>query len=352
MPVYCDDVRANQWGLETLDELFPMAKDSQNSLVSLRHVLSLKKTHEGPSTDDFVASNYHKGTGGTSNLPAWSSDERFGFQNVTLEQVAWQNQIHKLKLPSLQKAQDAGYHHAWFFQTPVVDSPSMLQSLLAELEKTNETKIDTSQQQGSCDVDVETGVYYESSEELLDEAKKFECDTVVNCTGMGASKLCRDTELVGARGVLLVYDRASCTRLSCDDDYGQGQQEQLHDACVFADELPWGTPDLPSYMIARGDDIVIGGTCLPGDDEPTIRPHERTRLLETARLLGIDTEACQPKDEWVGFRPVRPKIRCEIDKTFNNAQSDVRLVHCYGTGGSGWTIYTGLAKEVTRLVLQ
>jgi hypothetical protein len=74
-------------------------------------------------------------------------------------------------------------------------------------------------------------------------------------------------------------------------------------------------------------------------------------------LLGIDTSACQPKEEWVGFRPYRQEIRCEIDTNSSNNpaindSNGIRLVHCYGTGGSGWTIYTGLAKEATRLVLQ
>lgn len=344
MPVYCEDQRINKWGMETLDEIYPMAQDSQNPLVDLRYVVSMKREHVGPDTDDFVAEDYHKGTGGKSQLPFWSSDERFRFQNVTLEQIAWQNSIHKLKLPSLSKAQAAGYHHAWFFQTPIVDCPNMLESFLDELKSNDSTNVD---------VDVETGIYYQSQEELLEEAKGLDCDAVVNCTGLGASELCGDNDMTPARGVLLKYDRKSCKRLdnSKDETMPLDTASQLNDACIFADEAPWGTPDLPSYMIIRGDDIVIGGTCLMGDNETKVRPEERKRLLENARLLGIDTEACQPKEEWVGFRPYRQEIRCEIDAKYSSNEG-IRLVHCYGTGGSGWTIYTGLSKEATRLVLQ
>jgi hypothetical protein len=362
MPVYCEDPRVDRWGIQTMDEIYPLAKDAQNPLVDLRYVLSLKRKHEGPGTMDFTGADYHKGLGGKSMLPSWSSDSRFNFQNMALEQVAWQNQIYQLKLPSLSKAQAAGYNHAWFFQTPIVDCPKMLESFLNELTNSNNLE-----DVGDADVDVETGVYYQSEEELFEEAKKFDCDAIVNCTGMGASKLCRDSELIGARGVLLKYDRATCKRLDHKNDktlalnkdktLSAGTTNQLHDACVFADEAPWGTPDLPSYMIVRGDDIVIGGTCLMGDTETKVRTHERIRLLETARLLGIDTSACQPKEEWVGFRPYRQEIRCEIDTNSSNNpaindSNGIRLVHCYGTGGSGWTIYTGLAKEATRLVLQ
>ena len=141
MPVYCEDSRIQKWGMETLDEIYPLAKDSQNPLVDLRYVVSMKKAHEGPDTEDFVAEDYHKGTGGKSQLPFWSSDERFRFQNVTLEQIAWQNSIHKLKLPSLSKAQAAGYQHAWFFQTPIVDCPNMLESFLDELKSNDEDRM-------------------------------------------------------------------------------------------------------------------------------------------------------------------------------------------------------------------
>ena len=69
MPVYCEDQRINKWGMETLDEIYPLAQDSQNPLVDLRYVVSMKKEHEGPDTEDFVAEDYHKGTGGKSQLP-------------------------------------------------------------------------------------------------------------------------------------------------------------------------------------------------------------------------------------------------------------------------------------------
>ncbi len=348
MPVYCEDPRVHQWGMETMDEIYPLAQDPENPLVDLRYALSLKREHEGPDTDDFVADDYHKGTGGKSQLPFWSTDARFKFQNVTLEQIAWQNSIHKLKLPSLSKAQAAGYHHAWFFQTPVVDCPNMMESFLDELSKSNSVE-----DQGDTDIELETGVYHRSQEELLEEAKKLDCDAVVNCTGLGASKLCGDEDMIPARGALLRYDRKACKRLEYDKDekLSAGNENQVHDACLFADEAPWANADYPCYMIIRGNDVVIGGTALMGDNETEMRPEERKRLLETARLFGIDTDACQPKEEWVGFRPYRQEIRCEIDETVA-ANNDIRLVHSYGTGGSGWTIYTGLAKAATKLVLQ
>jgi len=228
----------------------------------------------------------------------------------------------------------------------------MLEHILYELTTSSKSK-----HLADVDVNVETGVYYQSEYELFEEAKKFNCNAIVNCTGMGASELCGDSQLIRARGVILKYDRKTCKRVVPKEEDQYYDITQRHDACIFVDKPPWGTSENPSYMIVRGDDIVIGGTCLKGDTEPTVRPQERKRLLETARLLGIDTDACHPKEEWVGFRPYRQEIRCEIDTKYSdnnvkNGYDAIRLVHCYGTGGSGWTVYGCLAKEATRLVLQ
>lgn len=340
MPFHCDDPRTDRWAMETLDEIYPFAVDDDNPLVELRYALSLKQKHEGPDTEDMIAKDYHKGTGGKSQLPAWSTDARLQFQNMTLEQVAWQNSVYKIKLPSLSKAQAAGYNHAWFFETPIIDCPKMMESMLEEIDREQN------------DLNVETGVYYESIPHILEEAKSLGCNAILNCTGLGASKLCQDSHLLGGRGVLLQYDRKTCVRLphpKGEDPLLAAPPEQLHDACIMIESPPWGSNEYPCYMIVRGDTIVVGGTYLERDSEPTMRPEERKRLLENARIVGIDTDACEPKGEWVGHRPYRPITRCEIDSDVS--RSDMKLVHAYGTGGSGWTVYTGVAKDATDLLL-
>jgi hypothetical protein len=84
--------------MTTLDEIHPMGLDPHNPLVELRHVLSFKRHHEGPDMEDFLADDYHRGTGGKSKLPPWSTDPRFKFQNMTLEQIAWQNSVYKVRV--------------------------------------------------------------------------------------------------------------------------------------------------------------------------------------------------------------------------------------------------------------
>ena len=97
---------------------------------------------------------------------------------------------------------------------------------------------------------------------------------------------------------------------------------------------------------------VVGGSYLEGDSEPGIRKAERDVLLKHAELLGIDTQKTQPIGEWTGFRPYRPTSRCEIDEKYDGIDQDVRIVHNYGYGGSGWTVYAGCAREAAELVLR
>lgn len=52
--------------------------------------------------------------------------------------------------------------------------------------------------------------------------------------------------------------------------------------------------------------------------------------------------------EWVGFRPYRPSARLEIDEVYS--EQGVRVVHSFGYGGSGWTVFVGAAKEAVSLL--
>jgi D-amino-acid oxidase len=172
------------------------------------------------------------------------------------------------------------------------------------------------------------------------------CDAVVNCTGLGAAKLCHDHKLVGARGILLSFDRKACVRRTAISEGLYGPNK--HDAVIMTEEEPWGTDEAPAYMIPRGDSIVVGGSYLEGDTEPSIRPEERERLLRNADQLGIDIDKSTPSSEWTGFRPFRNPVRCEMDPDVSNG---VKVVHSYGYGGSGWTVNVGAAKECADILL-
>jgi len=337
MPFHCDDPRTDRWAIETLDELHPMGEDPQNELVEHVTTVSLKRNHQGPTIGDFLSDNYQAGTGGSSPLPVWSKDPRLQFQHVTTHQLCWQNNVLKLLIPTEKELWDAGYENAWLFRPPIVDCPKMLQAMVEEVDSSD------------ADVDIETGIEYESIEHMVDEARKLDCDKIVNCSGLGAADICGDDQLIGARGILLHYDRNNCARR---DSIKEGEfGPMIHDANILVEDAPWGSEEMPCYLIVRGNTILVGGSYLEGDSEPSIRESERTKLLKNAELVGIDTKKSQPIGEWTGFRPFRPTSRCEVDDHFDGIQENIQLVHSYGYGGSGWTVFVGCAKEATQLLL-
>lgn len=202
-------------------------------------------------------------------------------------------------------------------------------------------------------VDVETGVYYTNLEELIIEAKARGCDGLVNCTGLGSKILCNDSSLIGARGILLHYDRATCVwdengRECISSD--EVKTSPLQNSVITISEPPFGSETMPCYMIPRGDTLVVGGSYLVGDEEVGIRSSERGRILENAQNMGIDTKKSMCVSEWVGFRPYRPTMRLEVDEK-SSLLSGVTIVHSYGCGGSGWTVFVGVASDNANLLV-
>lgn len=193
------------------------------------------------------------------------------------------------------------------------------------------------------DVNVETGEYYESVEQLEEVAQSLNCDTVINCTGLGSQKLCGDKDLVGARGVLLHFDRNNCPRRPSISNMEK-------DAIIMTDFPPWGTETHPAYVIPRGDIIAVGGTYLEGDSHPELREQERQKIMQNALDMGIDITRAPIIGEWTGYRPYRPVVCCEEEP--RTSGSKVRVIHNYGHGGSGWTVNVGAAKEVANILLK
>mmetsp|Transcript_16110 Transcript_16110/g.24341 ORF Transcript_16110/g.24341 Transcript_16110/m.24341 type:complete len:386 (+) Transcript_16110:108-1265(+) len=332
MPFHCNENRVDRWSKETLNELYPMAKDSSNTLVESLSCVVMKQSHSGPLIEDFLASDYDLGTGGKSTIPLWTKDERIEFQHLTAEMLHWQNTIYNLKIPSQEAMIGSKYQYAWHFKTPVVDAPNMLKFMLREIQNHKNTAY----------LNVETNQYYRSIDEIANIAKTLDCDAVVNCTGLGSRELCQDDLVVGARGILLHFDRKKSIRTFKRSD----NSPLTNDAVILVEEGPWGNESHPCYLIPRGDVLVVGGTYLEGDDNKSITPQERELLLEKAQILGIDVKASPPIGEWVGFRPSRKIAKCEVDKSV----SDLQIVHSYGYGGSGWTVSVGVAKETAKLL--
>lgn len=135
MPYKCPDPRVNKWAKETLDELLEIHSSADNindKFVEIVPTILLTRTHRGPKVEDykdFKAEDYHSALSQgylTSSLPEWTQDPRICFQHLTIEMLAWQNQVLKLRIPSIECIKDAGYKHGWLFRPPIVNAPDML----------------------------------------------------------------------------------------------------------------------------------------------------------------------------------------------------------------------------------
>ncbi|CAE7235759.1 DAO [Symbiodinium sp. CCMP2592] len=328
MPFHCDDPRTDRWATETLDELldYTVAKESAEArLVEIVPTVKLMK--------ELIQS---------TTLGEWTSDPRLKFQQLTVEMLSQQNSVNRLRIPSEHELLNAGYRHAHLFFTPIVNATLMLQHLLERASEMLE-EVDVP----SAPTDETTGMF-ESMQEMIEMAATKNCDAVVNCTGLASRKLCHDDQMLGARGILLHYDRETVERRQSFVTGRDSDQANTNDAAIMAEHAPWGSDTLPCYLVPRGPTILVGGSYLEQDARETISDEERVRLFQNSFNLGIDIDKSTPTSQWVGFRPYRPTVRCEIDSSFTH--SPIKLIHNYGHGGSGWTVNVGAAKECASLV--
>lgn len=154
-------------------------------------------------------------------------------------------------------------------------------------------------------------------------------DAIFNATGIGAAALVGDAALSRGDGHVATVPRpAGFVDVVFDWDFGEA-----HPALGL--EFV--------YVISRETDVVLGGTLrrAPASaGEPAREAGMAERLLAAASaLVPAITGPILSYD--AASRPLRHVIRIESD----TASAGVPVVHCYGTGGSGWTLAPGLARK-------
>jgi D-amino-acid oxidase len=145
-------------------------------------------------------------------------------------------------------------------------------------------------------------------------------DLVINCAGIGARQLVRDTNLEPHRGQVAIVPRIK--DLSC---------------AVVCDDAPL------MYAIPRRNDCVFGGTNDLSEDLAVDIATTARIVAECSRTLKIGKP--NVLTERVGLRPFRKSgVRMERSRL-----TDGRTVaHNYGHGGAGFTLSWGCAAEVLR----
>lgn len=203
-----------------------------------------------------------------------------------------------------------GYKDGFIFDSPVVDTHKYLNHLL-----------DTFRNLGGRVV----------QRKVTDLSDAFTTHSmVVNCAGLGARELMGDTEIYAARGQVVRINPNGFTRVVGDD----------HD------------PNTLAYIIPRVNDIVLGGSYEPHNENTEVNPGQTEDILRGIRRIAPDFPKVEPADVqriYAGLRPVRSTVRVERDAQVALGRA---LVHNYGHGGSGITLSWGCASEVIDLINQ
>jgi D-amino-acid oxidase len=198
----------------------------------------------------------------------------------------------------------AGYRDGWTFVAPVIEMRIYLRWLQERLERGGGT------------------VTRMALPALPEPVHSEDHHTiVVNCSGIGARALSRDTTVTPVRGQVVHVAQF-------------GLEEWTLDAAG------------PTYVIPRSHDIVIGGTDSEGSWETRPDPSTAREIIERAVILVPRLANAEVLAHRVGLRPARKAVRLETEPTADGAL----LVHCYGHGGAGVTTSWGCADDVLALV--
>ncbi|CAL8135315.1 unnamed protein product [Orchesella dallaii] len=157
---------------------------------------------------------------------------------------------------------------------------------------------------------------------------QHEFDIVVNCTGVQANRIVPDPLVQPKRGqVMRVLAPTVKWAILEDDDDG-------------------------NYIIPNQDAVVLGGTHQEGDWNTEVYSEDTVHITKGCFRIIPSLKNAQVFKEWVGLRPGRPAVRLEMEKIGISSQGKIpfTVIHNYGHGGSGLTLFWGCALRTTDLV--
>jgi len=151
-------------------------------------------------------------------------------------------------------------------------------------------------------------------------------NVVINCSGLGAHQLGNDPLVHPIRGHILRV-RAPWVRTAIFDH----DDNDCH------------------YIIPNQDSIALGGTHDKDRWDTTPTADVTKRIIEGCIALEPSLKEAELICEWVGLRPGRTQLRVEReDKTVKGRK--MTILHNYGHGGSGLTLFYGCALKIADLL--
>lgn len=152
-------------------------------------------------------------------------------------------------------------------------------------------------------------------------------DVIVNCSGLGAAELLKDPTIKSKRGQVIRAKAPWIKHFYIDIDKS----------------------DDVTYILPGVNSVVLGGTSQDGNISTEDNQADIDGIMGRCLKLMPSLKDSKLQGTWAGLRPYRETVRLEIDKV--TADSKAKVVHNYGHGGSGLTLFWGCADDATELVL-
>lgn len=168
------------------------------------------------------------------------------------------------------------------------------------------------------------GVVVAKHLESLDEIAS-DYDVIINCTGLGAKQLIGDQLVHPIRGHIFRV-RAPWLKSILIDESEEG-----------------------NYIIPNQDSVVLGGTHDKDQWDLEPRKEDAQFILNGCTYLFPSLEKAEVVYEWIGLRPGRQTLRVEKEEKTIQGRRLV-VIHDYGHGGSGLTLFYGCALKVADLL--
>ncbi|EYB84736.1 hypothetical protein Y032_0311g2150 [Ancylostoma ceylanicum] len=107
--------------------------------------------------------------------------------------------------------------------------------------------------------------------------------------------------------------------------------------------------DDSSYVLLNDDCVILGGTADKNCWNTAVNPETAQRILHANQENVPALKSCEVISHHVGLRPGRSDVRLELERRLISGKK-VSIVHNYGHGGSGVTLFWGCALDAVSLV--